>query len=246
MQNYFQAPWKIKDLFVCLIISGMIFAGVLFSIHLLKINGIFEKSSLRTVYTSLFFVLQWAILIFPLLFIGPGYKKLKFKSFGFKKYPILKTIFAIVKGYFLYILISAIIVTFTLKTNIKVPGYQVDWSIFSFFNDNIYSIVIAGILIILIAPFLEEIFFRGFILRTLCDRAGLLMGSILSAGFFAVLHMPWANIIPVFILGLIINSIVIKSKSLWPAIGFHIFNNAIAFTIQLLLFKEVISIEKLV
>jgi uncharacterized protein len=246
MQNYFQSPWKIKDTFICLLISGIIFGAGILMIHLLDLTNYFKESPDKTLYTSIFFIFQWLILILPILFVGPGYKKLTWNSFGFKKYPILKTIFTVIKGYFLYLLISIGIITFILQTNIEIPGYQVDWSIFNFFNDNIYSIAIAGILIVIIGPILEEIFFRGFILRTISDKTGLWWGSIISAGFFAILHFPWANIIPIFILGLIINSMVIKSKSLWPAIIFHIFNNAIAFTLQLLLFKEIISIENLV
>ncbi len=211
-----------------------------------ELDVLMKESHVKTAYVTLFFMIQWGILLLPLLFVRPGYKNLTWKNFGFRKYSPLKSLFLILKGYIFYIIISVIIVTIIMYSDVRVPGYQVDWSIFHFFDENLYSLIIAGLLIIIIGPVLEEIFFRGFILRTLCNRIGLLLGSVLSAGLFAVLHMPWQNIIPIFVLGLVINYIVIKSKSLWPAIGFHVLNNAIAFTLQLLLFREVISLEKLV
>lgn len=205
-----------------------------------------KDSPFKTAYTVLFFSVQWIIFLLPLLFVGPGRKKLNWQKFGFKKYSPLKSLGLIVRGYLLYLLISMLIVLVIVYSDLRVPGYQVEWNIFNFFDDNLHSLIIAGVLVVIIGPILEEIFFRGFILRTLCDRAGLIFGSVVSAGLFAVLHMPWQNMIPVFILGLIINSMVIKSKSLWPAIGFHVLNNAIAFVVQFLLFKEIISMETLV
>jgi len=58
--------------------------------------------------------------------------------------------------------------------------------------------------------------------------------------------MQWQSIIPIFILGLIINRIVINNKSIMPAICFHIFNNAIAFTIQILIIKDFIKFDEMI
>lgn len=246
MRNYFQAPWKIKDLIMALSASVIMFIFFRMGVNYLGLDVAMKESHVKTAHFTLFFMIQWLIFFVPLLFVRPGYKKLTWKNFGFRKYGPLKSIFLIVKGYILYIFISVLIVTIILYSDIRIPGYQVDWSIFHFFDENIISFVIAGLLIVIVGPVLEEIFFRGFILRTMCNGVGVVIGSIISAGLFAALHMPWQNIIPIFILGLIINYIVIKSKSLWPAIGFHVFNNGVAFTLQFLLFREIISLEKLV
>ena len=246
MRNYFQAPWKIKDLITALLISAVLLLIFNFTFQYFRLDEMMKESSFKTAYTVMFFAVQWVIFLLPLLFVGPGYKKLDWQKFGFKKYSLLKSVGLILRGYFLYLLISFLIVLVVIYGDLRVPGYQVEWNIFNFFDDNLHSLIIAGVLVVIIGPILEELFFRGFLLRTLCDKAGLIFGSIVSAGLFAILHMPWQNIIPVFILGLIINSMVIKSKSLWPAIGFHIFNNAIAFVVQFLLFKEIISMETLV
>ncbi len=92
---------------------------------------------------------------------------------------------------------------------------------------------------------MEEVFFRGFLLRAFSNKWGMIYGSIISAALFAILHMQPEVIIPIFILGLIINSIVIKSRSIIPAICFHAFNNAIAFTIEILILKDIIAIEEI-
>ena len=40
--------------------------------------------------------------------------------------------------------------------------------------------------------------------------------------------------------------LVIKSKSIIPAIAFHILNNGIVFAIEILIEKQIISIEKII
>lgn len=246
MRKYFQAPWGISELLKALITSITLVAIWQLLEFYLGFKDIFEKSQFKTLITLATFAVQWIIFFLPLLLIGSGWKKFKWESFALKRYGILKTVILLLKGFVFYIGITILITIVILYFNVKIPGYQVQSSIFKYFENDTYSIVITGLLVVIIGPFLEELFFRGFILRTISDRAGIVWGSIISAALFAILHMPWQSIIPIFILGLIINSLVIKSKSLWPALGFHVLNNAIAFTVQLLLLKEIISIETLV
>ncbi|MBT7736955.1 CPBP family intramembrane metalloprotease [Candidatus Peregrinibacteria bacterium] len=132
-----------------------------------------------------------------------------------------------------------------LYTNLKIPGFQAQENIIPFFGESTSSIIVAGIVAIALAPVVEEIFFRGFLLRSLSNQWGTLAGNLITAGIFALFHMQWQNIIPIFILGIIINSITIRSKSIIPSIAFHAFNNAIAFILSVLIIKDVIPIENI-
>lgn len=246
MKKYFQAPWSISELLKALITSIILVAICQGLGFYLDFSEKFDNSDFKTLISLGIFTLQWLIFFLPLLLIGRGWKKFKWKSFGLNNYDLPKTILLIARGIAIYIGISMLVTLIVLYFNVKIPGYQVQSSIFQYFENDTISIILTGLIVVMIGPFLEEVFFRGFLLRTISDKIGIIFGSIVSAGIFALLHMPWQSIIPIFILGLIINSLVIKSKSLWPAIGFHIFNNAIAFTIQLLLSKGVISVETLV
>lgn len=230
---------------IFIVTLGLI-GATLAAVHFFDIKSYIEASEYRSFYLLGLFFVQWILIAAPLLIFTLIKHKLKWKHFGFKKIGIWKTIKLIISGYLLYLGITFIITSIILYTDLKIPGYQIQERILPLFGDSLTSLVVAGVVIVAIAPFLEEIFFRGFLLRSFSNRWGIFSGSILSAAIFAIFHMQWQSIIPIFILGLIINSLVIKGKSLWPAIFFHAFNNAIAFTIEILILKEVISIGDIV
>lgn len=243
MKKYFQAPWNTKDLaFIAglIIVLALAVTGI---IYIFRSN--FEHGELGSFYFLVFFFLQWLVIFTPLLILTQKKYKLGWSKFGFSKYGFWKSIGLIITAYFLNLGINVIISMIVIYGNVKIPGYQMQESVFKLFGADLTSIIAGGVIIVLVAPLIEEIFFRGFLLRTLANRIGNTFGSIITALIFALLHFPWQSIIPVFILGLIINSLVIKTKSIWPAIGFHIFNNSIAFTTLLLLEKGIISLEKL-
>ncbi len=85
-----------------------------------------------------------------------------------------------------------------------------------------------------VTPIAEEVFFRGFVLRGLVNRTGIVMGVILSAAVFAGLHFQPGIIIPVFVTGLLLGRLYWQTGSIWPGIGVHAAQNLIA-TIGLLL-----------
>ncbi|MEM7033290.1 MAG: type II CAAX endopeptidase family protein [Chloroflexota bacterium] len=79
-----------------------------------------------------------------------------------------------------------------------------------------------------IAPVVEEIFFRGFVFAGLRPRYGWKMAAVISAGLFAVLHFTLNAIIPIFILGVIFSYLYETSGSIWPGIIMHTLTNTFA------------------
>lgn len=233
MKKYFQAPWSIKELIVIIIFSSILIFLLTFGLSFLNI----EEYSLIGIFLT-----EWILALLPLLIYTSKKYKFKWKHFGFKKIKILPLVGYVLSGFFLYFGIIFIISAFILYNDIQIPGFKLQESPIPIFGIDNLGLIVAGITIIGIAPFIEELLFRGFLLRTLSDKIGIYWGSIISALLFSALHIPWSSFIPIFIIGLIINSIVIRSKSLWPAIAFHIFNNAVAFTVQILILKDVITI----
>lgn len=81
----------------------------------------------------------------------------------------------------------------------------------------------------LLAPFAEELFFRGYIFQTFSARYGRLWAYLFSAGLFAVVHANLAAAAPIFVLGLMLACIFQQSGSIVPGVIAHGVNNAIAF-----------------
>src|SRR5574341_2492910 len=71
----------------------------------------------------------------------------------------------------------------------------------------------------LVAPLVEEIFFRGFVFGGLCGRYGWRRAALVSAALFAVIHFTPTAILPIFLLGCIFAYLYRRSGSLWPEIG---------------------------
>ena len=80
----------------------------------------------------------------------------------------------------------------------------------------------------LMIPFVEELFFRGFLFAGLAARFGLLTGLIVSAAVFAVAHADVRTMIPIFVAGLLFGWAYHVTKTLWVPIAAHACQNLAA------------------
>jgi membrane protease YdiL (CAAX protease family) len=80
----------------------------------------------------------------------------------------------------------------------------------------------------IVAPVVEEIFFRGFVFTGLRPRYGWQKSAVISSALFAVIHLIPTAIIPIFILGYIFAYLYHRSGSIWPAIVMHAATNTLA------------------
>jgi membrane protease YdiL (CAAX protease family) len=87
-------------------------------------------------------------------------------------------------------------------------------------------LVASGALTVVVAPILEEVIFRGFVMATLIRRVGPVLGIIGSAAFFGILH-GWPACVPIFAVGLLFGYLYWRTGSLWVSIGCHAAFNAV-------------------
>lgn len=80
----------------------------------------------------------------------------------------------------------------------------------------------------LVTPISEEVLFRGFVLRGLLGRIGAGPAIVSTALVFSALHLDTGTIIPIFLTGLALGWLNIRTGSLWPCIAAHAGQNAIA------------------
>ncbi len=83
-------------------------------------------------------------------------------------------------------------------------------------------------------PLAEEIFFRGFVMSGLVNRCGFAIGLPASAAVFAALHFSLPNLLPIFVIGLLLGGLYHYTKSIWPGVFFHLAQNTLALTTVLL------------
>ena len=85
-----------------------------------------------------------------------------------------------------------------------------------------------------VAPLFEEIMFRGFLFKILYDIGGPGAAVTVTAGLFALLHIPqlwgsWAGIALIFVVGYILSFVRLRTNSLIPSFIIHTSYNAMLF-----------------
>lgn len=89
--------------------------------------------------------------------------------------------------------------------------------------------VFACIAIVLAAPILEELIFRGIILNGLLNSHTPAKAILISSALFGLVHLnPW-QFISAFIIGIFSGWVYYKTKNLLLSILIHFVNNAVAF-----------------
>ncbi len=93
--------------------------------------------------------------------------------------------------------------------------------------------------ITVLAPFVEEIVFRGVIMNML-RRFGDCLALLLSSILFAAVHMNLVQMPNAFIMGLVIGYFTLCTGSLWTGVFIHILNNSLVLLLNeiLLFFPE--------
>lgn len=90
------------------------------------------------------------------------------------------------------------------------------------------ELILVFIALVIVPPFVEELVFRGFLLRAY-DKLGAVIASLLVSLCFALLHSPAVVSIDVFVLSMFLCYLRLKTNSLWPAILLHASKNLVAF-----------------
>ena len=74
----------------------------------------------------------------------------------------------------------------------------------------------------------EEALFRGYVQRQAERSLGALGGVLFSGVVFAMYHLRFSQVLPLAALGAFMAYLVWRTGSIWPAVGVHFANNAVA------------------
>ncbi len=110
-------------------------------------------------------------------------------------------------------------------------------------NDDLVSqggqlFILTMVFLIVLIPFAEEVFFRGAVYNALVKYMPSYVAAFLGSGLFALGHTQYLllggqaaafGLFQIFLLGMVLSWLFIKSKSVWPPVFLHILNNAFAF-----------------
>ena len=83
-------------------------------------------------------------------------------------------------------------------------------------------------MLVFVGPFVEELVFRGALLRGLEAKLGAWPAIVIQALLFAAFHRSWWLLLPMTVLGIALGWLAHERRSLWPAIALHSLYNALS------------------
>lgn len=92
--------------------------------------------------------------------------------------------------------------------------------------------VVMFIMIVVTAPLMEELLFRGVLLSGLEATYGPKLGIFFSAVLFGAIHLNWHQFLTATVIGLIYGWVALETKSVRYTIILHALNNAFVFFTQ--------------
>jgi uncharacterized protein len=102
-------------------------------------------------------------------------------------------------------------------------------------KNHIAALAAVGVLVCVVAPICEELFFRGFFFTALRNWHGPWLAVVLTGIVFGGIHAgsaPAGFLVPLMVLGGALCVIYWKTGSLLPCIALHSLNNALAFGVS--------------
>ena len=214
--------WRLTDVIVITCAILILFLGTA-----LAIQYYFSLDGTRniTIQVSLLLgILESVFLIGGVYFLGLKRRQQSWTSIGLRKPNASWTAMGGLIG-IIAIPLSALIaigIQFALGKPIENP--QLPFLVpdgFSWFGA-ISMFLVVGLL----APFAEELYFRGVLYLWMGERWGIWVGILLSSVFFAIVHGEVSVAGAAFGLGIILAWAYERSGSLWVAIMIHAINNS--------------------
>jgi membrane protease YdiL (CAAX protease family) len=205
-------PWTVRDAWLGAVMLGLITVALF----------IFAPRDSRAdlAQSALIVLLELAFLL-PVVLIF-AWKRISWKYIGFRKFDPK------VLGLGCGLLIGAYVII--LLHNLLLVGIGIDTQ-----GEAILRLIQAlespgwfFVVGILFAPFVEEIFFRGFLFQGFRQKYGWVNAMLVSSAVFAVAHLDPVALIPTFILGLLLAYLYQRANSLWPGIILHFLVNGLS------------------
>jgi membrane protease YdiL (CAAX protease family) len=206
-------PWSLRDTWLGLGIFVILTVGILGFVGFVRNTR---------------FIQNIGLIILELLYLVPvivilAWRRVSWKALGFQSFNriFLGLGCALLIGAYMIIIAHNLIMS---QLGFLTQGEQ----IFQFFSEleNPLALLIVGVVL---APIVEEVFFRGFLFNGFRQHFGWNKAALLSAFIFSLAHLQLVTLIPTFILGYLLAFMFHKSNSLWPGIILHFLVNTFGF-----------------
>ncbi len=201
----YSVPWRPIDNWIGVVLLAVIDLGLL----LFSLTG--KKAQLAQ--SGILVIVELAYLL-PVVIIF-AYRRVNWRAIGVGRFS-----WGIVSLGFGLLVISYVIIAIHnyILTALGIPTQGVEVSgLFQRLDTPIWFFFVGAVL----APLVEETFFRGFLFQGFRAKYGWIVGILLSSAIFAIAHLDFASLIPTFILGSLLAYLYHRTNSIWPGVILH-------------------------
>ncbi len=201
----YSVPWSIGDTWMGVMLLVLISGGMVAALFLgLK----------REYFQNIGVLLLELVYLLPIVLIF-AWRRISWKHLGFGAFNINVVGIGcglLLGGYSIILLHNWLLTIFGVDTQ----GDQI-FQMFDQLESPVWLFVVGAI----VAPIVEEIFFRGFLFQGFRQKYGWMPALFLSSAIFGAAHLDPVSLIPTFVLGCVLAVVYHRSNSVWPGILFH-------------------------
>jgi len=220
-------PWSLRDVIVASVLFFPVGVGGSLGLGLALIRtGLVGDKTLAAVLGSV--ILPVALVTAAWVF-GVGRHKVSLDALGFRRTPLTSVTWLPLVALSIGLSTTAVYALLAqwLGIDILVPDQGLEEIAALDGVAMLPTFAIIGLL----APFAEEVFFRGFLLAALVSVIGGLRGALASAAIFSVAHLNVGTLVPIFVMGMLLAWLYLRTGSIWPPFVAHAAQNLIALTV---------------
>jgi len=183
--------------------------------------GLIGKNTTLPVDMSLVIIFGEAVLLLPVWYLTVRKYGVPWSDLGLRRFHPAAV------GIGCGLMMLSLLFNFIYGSILANYNLQIQPDVDQLFTQTVYpfALLIGGAIV---APFVEEVFFRGFVFTGLIKKWNWKWAALISAALFAVAHVVPTSFLPIFILGWIFAFLYKASGSIWPAILMHMLTNAVA------------------
>ena len=201
----YSVPWSIGDTWMGVVLLVLISGGMVAALFLgLK----------REYFQNIGVLLLELVYLLPIVLIF-AWRRISWKHLGFGAFNINVVGIGcglLLGGYSIILLHNWLLTIFGVDTQ----GDQI-FQMFDQLESPAWLFVVGAI----VAPIVEEIFFRGFLFQGFRQKYGWMPALFLSSAIFGAAHLDPVSLIPTFVLGCVLAVVYHRSNSVWPGILLH-------------------------
>lgn len=216
-------PWNLRDVAWATVTFGFIFGSFAVAMLVIRVmQTTFAPEGNRYLNGVLLLTLESALIVPVWLFTVRKYR-IGWTQLGFRSFNWAFGCSAVA-----FLLMGSFAVNAAWAGLLSMFDLQVQPDILPVFGGGLAGLTVAWLAAGLVAPLVEETFFRGFLLPALLQRYRFWASAVIDSLVFAFIHFTPTAVVPLFVLGILLCILYRITNSLWPTIILHATMNTLA------------------